>query len=486
MKRKSLFNIILLIILLNFLLINCKTKEKSKKKDKKKDKKKEKEKKTKNKNKEEENETNIIPSLLNWAKNNSIYISDKIVLNKKLERDKYYYFSADSRIPNNTLLFKVPYNMWITQFSLNEIYKGSKNKKYEKLWDKLTKINNEYIKYFSTKQLLYMSIILENAIRKKKGPIYKKYKEYLRLYDKINTDIYPIFYDEQEKQFLSGSNFGSLIFRADKSLNEEYMICNSELDLNIPNEDDFYKTRVIALVSSTDLKNENLNYTNGFNETVIIPLLDCFNKVISEDKSNARFQITSTKNETNNYINYYLEIYSNDEIFLGGEINLKWRPFPNTELLLYYGKTEEDNPYSSRYYIDIMNQRLKKLLNITEDKKYDNLKRNIYELNTEIGDPSLIEIYKDLSVNFERYKGKEEGAYEMMLDNLKAYLDLYTNYLTDGNINIRINGNEKIKDIKEILHSEKNLVENKIEYLKQIIKNIKEKNKIDQNEKEDL
>ena len=478
MAKISLFNKIILIILISSILIDCKENKKSKKKDKK-----TKPKKVNKINKEEEN-IDVIATSLEWAKNNSIYINKKMVLSKKINRDKYYYFSADSRILNNTLLLRVPYDMMITQNSLNEIYKNSKNPKFEKLWDNIVGIESEYIKYYSTKQLLYMGIIIENAIRKKKGPVYKKYKDYLRMYDHIDMDIFPVFYDQQEKFYLSGSNFGSQINRATDSLNEEYYLSTKVLNLSIPFQDDFLKARVISLISSTDFNNTNLNNTNGFNETVIVPFLDCFKKAISDDKSNARFEIKGKINETTNKVDYYLEIYSNDDIFIGGEINLKWRPFPNSELLLYYGIVEEGNPFSSRYYVDIMNRKLKKDLDIPEDKKFENVKRDMYELNTEFYDPSVINTYRNISLNISKYKDREEGAYELMLDNLKSYLELYDTPLSDGNINMYINGNEKIKDIKEIMHLERRLIEKKIEYLENVIRGIKRRNSGEKNEPE--
>ena len=469
MAKFHLFNILIIIIIFSLMLIDCKKNKKTKKK----------EKTTKNIKKEENKD--IISSVLEWAKNNSIYINDKLKLNKKTTRDKHYYFSADSRILNNTLLLKVPYDSMITQYTLNEIYKNSKNKKFENLWDKISQLQNYHVKYFSTKQLLYMSILIENAVRKKKGPVYKKYKEFFRMYEQIDLDIFPVFYLEHEKLYLSGSNFGSQINRATESLNEEYYIVGRELNIDIPLIDDFLRTRVISLISSTDFNNTNLNYTNGANETIIVPFLDCFTKVISADKANARIEIKGVKNDTNNYTNYFLEIYSNDNILIGGEINLKWRSFPNSELLLYYGVVEEGNPFSSRFYIDILNRKLKQELNISENKNFDNIKRDMYEINTEFYDPSVINTYRNLSLDIDKYKDREEGAYEMMRDNLKLYADLYDNPLSDGNVNMYINGKEKIKDIKEILHSEKKILDGKVQYLDKVIRGIKQRNSNENN-----
>ena len=100
-----------------------------------------------------DNITDIIPVVLDWAKNNNIYINPKLVLNKRTKRDNYYAFYADSKILNNTLLFKIPYNMFITQNNLYEIYNSSKNNKFENLWEKILEMKSEYVKYYSTQQL---------------------------------------------------------------------------------------------------------------------------------------------------------------------------------------------------------------------------------------------------------------------------------------------------------------------------------------------
>ena len=137
-----------------------------------------------------ENITNIIPIVLDWAKNNDIYINSKLSLNKRTTHDNYFSFYADSKILNNTLLFKVPYNMMITQKNIYDIYNSTKNNKFVNLWEKILSMKSEYVKYYSTQQLLYLSIILEYAARKKKGPVYKKYKEYLKLFEQRNMDIH--------------------------------------------------------------------------------------------------------------------------------------------------------------------------------------------------------------------------------------------------------------------------------------------------------
>ena len=80
------------------------------------------------------------------------------------------------------------------------------------LWEKILKLNtNENLFNIYSKQLLYMTIILEYYTNKKKGIFYKKYESYLEMYEYYNMDNFPIFFDEDETYFLSPS--GSMSYR---------------------------------------------------------------------------------------------------------------------------------------------------------------------------------------------------------------------------------------------------------------------------------
>ena len=83
-------------------------------------------------------------------------------------------------------------------------------------------------------------------------------------------DIYPIFYDQEEKYYLSGSNLGIQLNRATEALNEEYILLSTRLNVSIPYQDDFFKARVISLISSTDFNNSN----------IIIYSIKCINSFI--------------------------------------------------------------------------------------------------------------------------------------------------------------------------------------------------------------
>ena len=211
-----------------------------------------------------------------------------------------------------------------------------------------------------------------------------------------------------------------------------------------------------------------------YNESVVVPFIDCFKKVISKNLSTAEFSI---KLDNNN--KYYLEIRTIKEINKDEEIKLKWLNLSNQNALLYYGFTEEGNEFYPVYYINVFNNIFKRDLGIPTSNNFENIaKRDLYDLNSEFLEPDIVQSYKNISMVLDKYKDKKEGRYEMMLDNLNYYLRIYDEQFTDGNINLYIDGNQKRKNIREIMKLERKFVDNKMNYLRGLIKIIKEKKMI--------
>ena len=421
-----------------------------------------------NQNITKESELEIIN---NWAKKSNIYINDKITLNKNTDSShNFYYFTSNSQIPNNTLLLKVPYDMMITQSSLEKHFQSKRSKKFAYLWDKIIENKNPYISYFSTKQLFYMSIIIEDANNKKKGHLYHKFKPYFDMYDYINLDRFPVFYDDEELYFLSPSSFGSELKQAVESLKEEYYIINNDLQISTSIQDNFLKYRVLALANSISFNNTKMKDRNDFNESVIVPFIDCFKKVVMDYNSTAEYKMILDKDNK-----YYIEVRSNKDIEENKEINLKWRKLANGESLIYYGFIEKGNNVAPKLYINVFNYLFRKDLGVEEGKEFNDItSRSRYELNTEFFDHDVVGSYKNLSKLFDKYKDKPEGRYEMMRDNLNYYLNIYNTQFSDGNINLYIKGDDKRKCIKNIMKIEKIVVQNKLKYVNTVINDIKE------------
>ena len=412
-----------------------------------------------------------IPALYKWAEKNSIFINDKITLNKNTDLShNFYYFTTNSIIPNDTVLLKVPYDIMISQSSLENHFKSKRSKKFAYLWDKIIESKNPFISYFSTKQLFYMSIIIEDAINKKKGSIYQKYKPYFDMYEYMNMDDFPVFYDKDEIYYLSPSSFGYELNQAVESIQEEYHLISNYLDISTSIQDTFFKYRVLALANSISFNNSKLNDRNDFNESVIVPFIDCFKKAVVSSKISAEYSMKKDKND-----NYYLEVRTINDIPKNEEIYLKWKRLPNNENLIYFGFIEKSDFLAPKFYINTFNNLFKKDLGIdTKNNFSDIMTKGKFELNTEFFNPEVVESYKNLSRLFDKYKNKPEGRYEMMADNLNYYLDIYNGQFSEGNINIYIKGENKRKNIKYIMNLEKRLIQNKMNYVKNVIKDIKE------------
>ena len=433
-----------------------------------------------NKNKKDKKIHNYkdIPSLiLLWAKNNNIYIQKNLILNKNKDTfHNFYYFTSNSSIPNNTLLMRIPYNIMISQEILKEYINRSKNKKFLHLWEEILKLNNENLFNIYSKQLLYMTIILEYYTNKKKGIFYKKYESYLEMYEYYNMDNFPIFFDEDETYFLSPSGFGSELIKATEFLRDEYLIAKNNLKIESSISDTFLKYRVLSFANSirfnnTNLKSESKN--SEYNDTVIVPFIDCFKKKIY-NKDSIMAEYSFIKDENNNY---YLEIRAINDIKEGEEITLQWRRLSNQESYLYYGFIDEENILLPKMYVNVFNNMMKNDLGIDENKSFDNIaKRDLYELNSEFIETDVVYSYKNISETIDKYKNRKEGRYEMMVDNLNYYLRIYDEQITDGNINIYIRGKEKRRIIKILMKKEREIFNDKINYVKILINDIKEKN----------
>ena len=414
-----------------------------------------------------------IPSLYKWAKKNNIFISDKLTLNKNKNTDlshNFYYFTSNSIIRNNTVLLKVPYDIMISQSSLEKHFQEKRNKKFAYLWDKIIENKNGYISYFSTKQFFYIAILIEDAINKKKGSLYQKYKPYFDMYEYMSMDNFPVFYDEDEIYYLSPSSFGTELNQAVNSLKEEYYIINNDLQISTSMQDTFLKYRVLTLANSVSFNNTKLNDRNDFNESVVVPFIDCFKKAVTSINISAEYSIKKDNND-----NYYLEVITTRDIPKNDEIYLKWRRLPNHECLLYYGFIEKGNYLAPKFYINVFNNLFKKDLGIDTKKEFtDIMSRGRFELNTEFFNPDVVGSYHNLSKLFDKYKNKPEGRYQMMADNLNYYLNIYNGQFSDGNINLYVKGSNKQRFIKNIMKLEKRLVENKMKYVNSVIKDIQE------------
>ena len=411
-----------------------------------------------------------IASIYNWASKNKIYIHKNLQLYKNKLNDinhTFYYFMPNKTIKNNTLLLKIPYNVIISQESLENMHKHSKNKKLSNLWNKVVSID-KYLNYSSAKQLFYIATLLSHYTFKQKGKFYKKYEEYLNMYNYINLDDYPIFFKANEIAFLNSSSFGKEINNNFKSINNEYYLIKHALDMdeNIIVEE-YIKYRILSLANS-------LYYNN---KTYVIPFIDCFKRKVNFTLKEYNAYIYLKPTGKNNY-SFDIEIYSNKTLKKNQEISIIWKQVSNTENYLYYGFIDENNMIIPNILVEIINNNFKADLDIDSvNKKYkinfeDVIEPKTYDLNNDFYDEYLYGIYRNLSSYFDKYYHYNEGPYVMMKDNLQYYLNIYNELYTDEMINRNIEGINKKKYVKCILGMEKKLIENRIGILNDKIERV--------------
>ena len=401
-----------------------------------------------------------ITSIYKWASKNGIYINPKLGLYKNSQNNSdhnFYYFKANKTIKNHTLLLRVPSSIMISQKSLEKMHKNSKNKKLSNLWKKVSKID-QYLEYSTAKQLFYISVMLSHATFNQNGKLYKKYEEYLNMYNYINLDDYPIFFKGNEMAYLNFSNFGKEIMNNLDSINNEYYLIKHVLDMDSTIiVEEYIKYRILSLANSIYYKNK----------TYIMPFLDCFQKKVNY--TNKEFNSYIILNKTNNNSSkFYVEIYTNRTVKKNQELSYFWKQVSNSENYLYYGFIDEDNMITPTYFVDTLNKNYLSDLNVTlVNEKYninfeDIIEPKHYDLNTEFYDEYLYNIYRNLSMYFEQYYHLNEGPYLMMKDNLMYYLNIYKEFYNDDMINRNIDGAYKKKCVKNILGMERKLLEVKI------------------------
>ena len=424
------------------------------------------------------NKIDEISSIYKWAKKNNIFIHPKLQLKKNELNDiehNFYFFKSNEKIENNTLLLKIPAKIMISQHSLENICRKVKNKKLSNLWTKISSIN-KYLNYSSAKQLFYISIILSDSTFRQKGKFYRRYREYLGMYNSINLDNFPLLYNAKEIIYLNNSHFGKEIKYNLKSINNEYFLIKNVLEFDeTVLVDEYIKYRILSLSNSIYLNNK----------TYIIPFIDCFRKKVNKTNGKFNAYIKLRLNDNNNKNNnlFDLEIYSNKKIKKNDEIKLLWKQITNIDCLLYYGFIDENNLLTSEYLVELININFMKDLNFDKiNQKYGiNLEKfiapKIYDLNNEFYSDYLYYAYKNMSHYFEQYYHNNEGPYQMMKDNLEYYLKLYEEIYNNDLINMNIEGVIKKRNVKNILGIEKKLIENRIKLLNKKINHFRNEKK---------
>jgi len=400
---------------------------------------------------------NSIENLLNWAKKKKIYINPLLKLNPINGEHNLPYFTAKDKIENNITLISIPEKMLINQELFTKIMKNNTKSKYNNLWEKILKIDNPYINYYSTKELFYMATIIEHFMRIKKGKLYNLFGKYFDIYQYTNLDNFPIFYSKEEIEFLYSTNLYDEIKRGIDSIENEQKLLIDTLKFVSADQELFLKYRVLILSNSININNI----------TYIIPFYDLFKRNVFESECDVKYEFDNITNTFN--------IISIKNIDKDKEIIVKMKQMPNKSLLMYFGFTCENNNFIGNYQIETLNNLLRKRLNL---KDFIKPIMSSYDISDAKFIENNIENYVELKLKIKEYLSNPIGEYILMKDNLQDYLNIYDRF-TDGKFNEVYYGTQKIINVKRIINLEKRLIEFRLKHLNEEINKKKLEKKID-------
>lgn len=392
---------------------------------------------TYNKRKDEFTDSKFIE----WGLKKNLTLSSFIGLSSDKKVPK---FIANEDIEKNQTLLNIPYDL---MFNLDKALNLTKSKSLKRQYNELKDILLESDTFEDNKDQIkreecfisYILYLIDYEPKKyQKTKFYEVYKYFIESL-KIYQNKKPLFFDYEglEKLYLT---YISTLYKTTKDEYEEEIITLKG--------DSFYKQDIEFddyLPYRINIHNEGIII---FDHKTMVPFLKYF------DTDYIKYNVNYTIEK-----NGSITIFSTKKIKKNEEIIISSKKMPNERSLLFEGKTyEELIDYYDEYLIsafspslyykfDIQDNDLeyKYIINLAEED-FDEYAINFYKDNTEV-----FKFDKDFkeSKNFE----SDGWAYEILLNNIKAYKQYITDFKLDkiyeyfDDIKIRI-------DIERIIKGE--------------------------------
>ena len=393
--------------------------------------------------------------LIEWGKNNSVYISNKIKLNYTNENTKNFY--VKKKIEVNEILISIPQNLLLNIDSALKLSSSKIKKQFEKYKTQKFKqiLNNSSELFYQRIEHSFLAYLMTIA-NKNKSPKNKLYQFYKYFFDtcETNLDNNPLYFStEQIRPFLF-SLLGNEIIQTREAFEEEYITLQSQITKNKFDLDEYIKYRLFTY-------NKLVNMTGT---SSIVPFFDIIetNPVTFNLKINYEVQ------------NQTLNLYALKEIKRGQKLSLAVVQMTNMGSFITYGKTYEENKNFlesfkiskiSALYLREKNMNLMlanpNLIDIMKPKFYEELIPDYMELSKLMkGDGSSVSALKLIIDNMESLKRQYEKV--TMSSLMKNFFDL-----------------KVVERIASILETEKNFLEKKIRDLKKVLSYVDKGKKTD-------
>ena len=392
--------------------------------------------------------------LVEWGKNNSLKISNKLEMRYLSENNKTFY--AKETIKENEELLLIPYNLILTVEKALDLFKIKKlSTLYENYRHETFNYDIDFMAGSIDQSFLaYLIYYINNRVKKyKKNKFYQHFRYFLNTFE-TNLDSIPLFYTEKQSHILQGSLAAFELTQMNLLYKEEVEKFQKLTDREVPLEE-YLKYRTLITMKSFNISNH----------AGAVPFVDLF---IPEPK-NYDLAISLEKDKS-------FKVYAVKNIPQGKELLIKGPMISNNKMFLLYGRTFENMiHYIDTFDIPFISLKLLQSKNVNaEDFNFDftiNLASDkFYE--------DALDAYKDFSKKA-REDGSDLSAYKFFLRNLEYNREDY-NLISTSNIYQEFYQKRDIDNVKRVLSFEKNLLDIKIDVVKKVIdkleKNVK-KNK---------
>ena len=395
--------------------------------------------------------------LIEWGKNNSVFISDKIKINYTNENTKNFY--VKETIEPNEIIISIPEHLLL---NINSALKLSSNKfqkqfeKYKKQKFKQAKNNSsELFNQRIENSFLAYIITMANLNKSPKNKLYQFYKYFFDTCE-TNLDKFPLFYSTDQIRPFLFSLFSNELIQTREAFEEEYTILDSQITKKQFDLDDYLKYRLFTY-------NKLVNISE---QSSIVPFVD----IIDTNPVSFNLQVRYLQD------NHTVNVISNQEINPEQKLILAVVEMTNMASLIVYGRIYEENKNFletfkiskiSPIFLRSKNMNLmlsnSNLMDLMKPKFYDEVIPDYMELSKMMnGDGSSVSALKLLVENIEEFR--------------KQYDDVTTSVLMKNFFDTEI-----VYNIKSVLDTEKNFLDKKIKQLKKIVSYVdtNKKNKLE-------
>lgn len=390
---------------------------------------------------------NAYDKLLEWGKNNSLFISDKLEMRYVSENNRAYYAKDD--IPEKTLIMTIPFKIMLNLKNAFELLNSKKiNKLYTEYKKNSTNISVGFYTANDDQTFLSYLVYLVNHRQKQ----YKKNKFYLffqYLFDtfETNMDSYPMFYNDNQLKLIEGSVTYMDVTLMRELFNDEKTLFEKDLNQKEIDFDEYIRYRTLIIAKTLNIS-----------QLSVIPFIDLF------ENDPMDFNVDIALNETNNNIN----VFTTRKIRRGDELYIRSGYISNYKRLILYGQTfDKMSDYIDSFSVPMISFKMRKELDITNEdfevsESIDLAKKKFFK--------KALKTYKKLSL-LQKEDGSDLSAYKLFLQNLETNRKDYES-VTTSDIYKEFVHLKDVNNVRRVLELETRIFDQKIRLMKRLVDNM--------------